>query len=228
MSSGDGSGDDATWPEQVTGLGHALAVAQTTPDEVGASGIARPHIVEVPRATAIPDFSDFYREYSPFVHRVLKRMGLPTSDSDDAVHEVFLVAYRRRGDLYDASYARSWLYGIARRVAAKFRRHASRKVRDVSTMPEVANPREGYEQLDAARLAHRCIEQIDERRRMVFVLVELEGMSAPEVADALELNVNTVYSRLRKGRAEFERELRRLTDGDGATELDASEDGRRE
>ncbi len=225
MSGGDGSGGDGAWPEQVTGLGHALAVAQTTPDEVGAGEIARPHIVEIPRATAIPDFSDFYREYAPFVHRVLKRMGLPASDSDDAVHEVFLVAYRRRTDLYDASYARSWLYGIARRVAAKFRRQANRKVRDVSTMPEVANPREGFEQLDAARLARRCIEQVDERRRMVFVLVELEGMSAPEVADALGLNVNTVYSRLRKARAEFENELRRLTEApaDGG-----SDDGRRE
>ena len=61
---------------------------------------------------------------------------------------------------------------------------------------------------------------------MVFVLVELEGMSAPEVADALELNVNTVYSRLRKARAEFERELRRLTDGPG--DGDCSDDGRPE
>jgi RNA polymerase sigma-70 factor (ECF subfamily) len=47
------------------------------------------------------------------------------------------------------------------------------------------------------------LDKLDEDKRMVLLLVEVEGMTAPEVAQAWKLPVNTVYSRLRRARAEF-------------------------
>jgi len=54
------------------------------------------------------------------------------------------------------------------------------------------------------------LSSLDEDQREVFVLCELEQLSAPEIASALEINVNTVYSRLRAARQDFDAALKRL------------------
>ncbi|MGE3633430.1 MAG: RNA polymerase sigma factor, partial [Sandaracinaceae bacterium] len=58
-------------------------------------------------------------------------------------------------------------------------------------------------------LLHRLLSTLDEERRAVFILAELEQMSAPEIADALDLKLNTVYSRLRVARQKFDEALAR-------------------
>ena len=64
----------------------------------------------------------------------------------------------------------------------------------------------------AAELARNALDSLDERRRMVFVLVEFEQMTAPEVASTLSIPLNTVYSRLRTARREFEQAIRRRSE----------------
>jgi len=57
---------------------------------------------------------------------------------------------------------------------------------------------------EEVRLLHRILDRLDDDKRAVFVLAELEQMTAPEIAEALSVNLNTVYSRLRAARAAFE------------------------
>jgi RNA polymerase sigma-70 factor, ECF subfamily len=103
---------------------------------------------------------------------------------------------------------RPWLYGISRRVAQNHRRklHAS-TARWTPLNDEHASNDAGPERALAARetasLAMRLLARLGPERREVLWLVELEQFSVPEVAEALEIPLNTAYSRLRLARADF-------------------------
>jgi RNA polymerase sigma-70 factor (ECF subfamily) len=160
------------------------------------------------------DLAAAYRRHAGFVWRVLRRLGVPVDQVDDAAHEVFVVACRRQHDLYDPEYERSWLFGIARRVAMESRRR-DRRHRDLSppgvvaSATEASAPDQAIERAQMAELARELLAQLDGPRRDVFVLAELEAMTGPEISKALGIKLNTVYSRLRKARAQFERALHR-------------------
>ncbi len=75
----------------------------------------------------------------------------------------------------------------------------------------MAQPQEdAVQHAEAAAILEAFLAELDEDKREVFVLCELEGLSAPEIAQVVGTNVNTVYSRLRAARQGFERKLARL------------------
>jgi RNA polymerase sigma-70 factor (ECF subfamily) len=150
------------------------------------------------------DFDELYRAHFGFVWRMLRRQGVPIPQLEDAAQEVFIVVHRNL-ERWDPDMPRSWLFGIARRVASDVRRsrdRADRKLRAVALVGErtTADP---SGRVDAAEFVARVLAQMDEEKRMVFTLIDIEGLSATEAADALGANVNTVYSRLRAARAQF-------------------------
>jgi RNA polymerase sigma-70 factor (ECF subfamily) len=73
------------------------------------------------------------------------------------------------------------------------------------------------------RVLHELLDQLDEDKREAFVLAELEGLTAPEIAQSLDLNVNTVYARIRAARIAFEQAILRHRAKDGH---DSSKKGR--
>jgi RNA polymerase sigma-70 factor (ECF subfamily) len=165
-------------------------------------------ILPVPVVDSDPEFASLYHRHHGFVWRILRRLGVPAAALDDATQEVFVVVHRRRRDLRVDASVRSWLFGIARRVAADVHRGQHRRDRkhDALPSPAAAPPLDdALARSEAAELVRSFLERLDEGHRMVFVLADIEGMTAPEIADALELKVNTVYSRLRKARLDFER-----------------------
>lgn len=154
------------------------------------------------------EFVPLYRAHFGFVWRILRRLGVPAEQLDDAAQEVFLVLHRRVAELGPEVSLRSWLFGTCRRVAADLRRGKHRHERRLQALAVVEGDREGErpgQQAEAADFVQRFLERLDADRRMVFVLADLEGLTAPEIAEALEVKLNTVYSRLRTARAEFER-----------------------
>src|SRR5262245_51296526 len=175
----------------------------------------RPSCLEEP-ATPPPgdplDFDAVYREHFAFVWRTLRRFGVEPPSLDDAVQDVFLVVHRRLRDFAGRSTVRTWLCGIALRVAHDHRRTVRRKGGLEVLSESVADDRgygpfEGAALAEAARLVDRLLETLDEGARAVFVLTELEQMTSPEVAEALSIPLGTVYSRLRAARIAFERAL---------------------
>ena len=70
---------------------------------------------------------------------------------------------------------------------------------------DASGPQERAARTEAVHVLYIILDELEDERREVFVLAELEQMSAPEIAEALELNVNTVYTRLRAARADFEK-----------------------
>lgn len=163
-------------------------------------------------STARPSFEAVYAEHFEFVRRSLQRMGLPEAGVDDALQDVFVVVHRRLPS-FDHASLRGWLFGIALNVAREHRRRLARKGHheelSETLRDPTANPHEAAERSEALTLLDHLLDALTEDRRAVFILIEYEGMSAPEVAAALDVNVNTVSSRLRAARRDFEAALQR-------------------
>jgi RNA polymerase sigma-70 factor, ECF subfamily len=156
-----------------------------------------------------PDFDTVYEENADFVWRNLRRLGVPDGQLEDACQDAFLVAYRRLGEFAGRSSIRTWLFAIALRVASEHRRKLRRTdgfnaLPDEQAAPE-PTPLETAERREAAVLLEQFLAGLSGVLRPVFILAELEQMTAPEIGEALGLKVNTVYSRLRLARQALDR-----------------------
>jgi RNA polymerase sigma-70 factor (ECF subfamily) len=149
------------------------------------------------------EFERLYRDHFTFVWRTLRRFGVHEAALEDATQEVFLIAYRKAGAWREWSSPRAWLFGVARRVAHDHRRSRDRHERKLALVVELPPPRGADQSLEDRRrleLVAAAIATLSPERSAVYVLAELEDMSAPEIAQALDINLNTVYSRLRRAR----------------------------
>lgn len=159
------------------------------------------------------DLSAIYRQHHAFVWRSLYGFGLRGDEIRDAVQEVFVVVHRKFATFDGRSAIRHWLYGIARRVAADHRKKGSRRSRRLHLVPDndaTPDAPRTDESLTAARLVEQFLSLLDDDKRQVFLLAEVEGMTVPEIATALGVNLNTIYTRLRAARLRFRKEVERL------------------
>lgn len=175
--------------------------------------LPQPQSVAAPRELPAPaSFEQLYEQHVGFVWRSLQRLGVQKASLEDATQDVFVVVHRRLGDLRAEASVKAFLYGIALRVAQAYRRKLRRKGAeslDCDAHPaSETSPLERAHAARALRVVEEFVASLDEPKRAVFVLAELEQMSAPEIASALELPVNTVYSRLRHAREHFVEYLR--------------------
>ncbi|MCA9718776.1 MAG: sigma-70 family RNA polymerase sigma factor, partial [Myxococcales bacterium] len=155
-------------------------------------------------------FASLYRRHFEVVRRSVARLGIDAAELDDVVQDVFITAYRRRGDFDPRrGSTRAWLLGISRRVAFRYRRSRARRLRKTAALASEPRPRRDPERELAAREAEAALraflDSLDEERREVFVLGELEGLNRRELGRALGINPNTAYSRLRAARGAFAR-----------------------
>jgi RNA polymerase sigma-70 factor (ECF subfamily) len=176
-----------------------------------ALSLTRPAVV-APRAEAEPiAFEAIYSRHFRAVWRTLRRLGVAHAQLDDAAQDVFVVVHKKLAT-FDGRSVKNWLYAIAVRVASDQRRGAAR--RQTAPLPETLadeapGPARASETTESVRLLHELLSNLDEKKRTVFVLSELEQLSVPEIAEVLGDNVNTVYSRLRAARAQFDAALTR-------------------
>jgi RNA polymerase sigma-70 factor, ECF subfamily len=187
--SGDGSGAVAARIGQMPAVAHALVAA-----------------AEV----VVPSFDEVYAAHAAFVWRVLRTFGVSEAQIEDAVQDVFVVVHRRLPEWEGRAQITTWLFAIARRVASSHRRRAGND-RTESLVDEPAGGTDTFAAMSRAQAAATVVgilEQLDEDKRVVFALVELEQLSVPEVARMLEINLNTAYSRLRLARHAFELAVR--------------------
>lgn len=157
-------------------------------------------------------FEAFYDDHVDFVWRVARRLGVSSDRLDDAVQDVFIVVHRRLAELDARVPPRAWLFRVVQNVAHEHRRRARRG--DCAPLSDdladgASDPERTAERGQEIALVDRLVRALPEERRAVFVLAECEQMSAPEIAEALGTNLNTVYTRLRLARADFEAALHR-------------------
>lgn len=161
-----------------------------------------------------PTVAQVFREHAAFAWRVLRRLGVAESDIDDVCQEVFVTVHRKLPSFQGRSSVRTWLYGVCVRVASSHRKRA-RARREVASdaLPEHATDA-GQEETLALRQARatldRILDQLDDDKRAVFVLYEIEELTMADVALAMECPLQTAYSRLHAARREVEAALARL------------------
>jgi RNA polymerase sigma-70 factor (ECF subfamily) len=164
-------------------------------------------------APARPSFRAIYEEEFSYLWHTLRRLGTRAWDLEDTVHDVFVVVHRRLRDYDPARPLRPWLFGIAYRVASERRRRGPAELpapdEELVGVPDEAPSAEAMLAAgQARRRVHGALQGLPLEQRAVMVMHDLDGCTAPEVAEALEVPLNTVYSRLRLARDKFVAALR--------------------
>lgn len=161
-------------------------------------------------------FDSIFEGELAYVWTSLRRLGVPERDIPDVTQELFVEVHRKL-DHYDAARPiRPWLFAFAVRFASDYRRSARVRreaISDAEPEGAASSPEDHAEAARRRALVQRALEAIEEERRPVFVLHELDEVSGPEIADALGIPLNTVYSRLRLARDEFRAALSRAVKG---------------
>jgi RNA polymerase sigma-70 factor, ECF subfamily len=191
----------------------------------------------------VPSFEDVYQAHAGFVWRSLRRLGVPEPSLDDATQDVFVTVHRRLSEFEGRSQLTTWLYRIAYHTAQHYHRHGvrhpsgsaqSRGDSQADASPDAGQrhlsldssggvnsltsahscPQEVFSQKQAVERLYLILGQLDNEKRAVFVMAELEQMAAPEIASVLRVPLNTVYSRLRAARLQFNTLVDQLTRND--------------
>jgi RNA polymerase sigma-70 factor (ECF subfamily) len=173
---------------------------------------ARPAVRSDPdRSGDVPSFRFVYDKYLDFVWTCARRLGVPMDAIDDVVQEIFIVVHARLQTLEQPGSLRSWLYSVVRRTVSTY--HRGRHVRtarefsepalEVRASPMQPSPLDLAVLNDELNLLWRLLNELDERKREILILAELEEMTTPEIAEAIGIPLNTAYSRLRAARHEF-------------------------
>jgi RNA polymerase sigma-70 factor (ECF subfamily) len=187
---------------------HSVPAIQGQPARVASSAWARECV-----------WRSLYDESFDTIYRLAFSLGVPAGEIEDVVQRVFLVAYRRLRELQDeVHHPRAWLRGIAVRVVCEHRRwRRVRRVKrwllqttvDASAEERSTTPEELAHVAEARQMVHRVLNRMSPKLRDVLVLLEIEECPVQEVATILRIPGNTVRSRKRLARAEFERLWRR-------------------
>jgi RNA polymerase sigma-70 factor (ECF subfamily) len=175
--------------------------------EISAEAAAQPR-------QEVPPFAEVFRTYSPFVWRVLLRLGVAEADIDDVAQEVFLGIHRNLSRFEGRCSLRTWVYGICHRRAVDYRRRASVRPELYSDDPPEqgvpASQEQGLVLSQARAQLAAVLDGLDEEKRTVFVLFDIEGVPMDEVAEIVGCPLQTAYSRLYAARRKVEATLVRL------------------
>jgi RNA polymerase sigma-70 factor (ECF subfamily) len=162
------------------------------------------------------DFRAVYEEHFDFVWRSLRRLSVREADVPDALQEVFLVVFRRLSEFEGRARITTWLFRICMRVASDRQRLACnrRELLDEqqveACLDERGDASQEVERRESAAMLDAALARMDIDQRAVFMLFELEEMSGEEIAEALQIPLGTVYSRLRLGREAFRKVFHRI------------------
>ncbi|MGD0528577.1 MAG: sigma-70 family RNA polymerase sigma factor [Polyangiaceae bacterium] len=158
---------------------------------------------------------ELYDRYARDVWRTVRRSLPDGADVDDVVHATFLNLPRIAASYDGRASCRNWLCGIGVRLAMRHRRGAGRLQRMLLSFAQtlvgrgVADPERRASDNQELAVLERALARLSEKKRAVFVLVELEGLSAAEAALALEIPAVTARTRLFHARRELQQALQR-------------------
>jgi RNA polymerase sigma-70 factor (ECF subfamily) len=151
-------------------------------------------------AEPLPSLRQLFDEHARYIFRSLRHLGVADSDVEDQCQEVFITAHRKLPEFAGRSSLRTWLYGICLRVASDYRRRAYvRRERPTAEMPVDAVGFAGDSppaQPESRATLLALLATLDDDKREVLVLYEIEGFTMKEVAEIVGCPLQTAYSRL--------------------------------
>jgi RNA polymerase sigma-70 factor (ECF subfamily) len=147
-------------------------------------------------------FNDWVRQHQRLLFGIAYWWTGSRTDAEELTQEAFLQAYRSRSSLRDVELAKGWLVGILRHCHSQMRRRT--KSRQEVCIDEMLHEPESRPTLSADALAlHQSLEKLEERHRLPVVLFYFQDLSYREIAEALELPIGTVMSRLARARQQL-------------------------
>jgi RNA polymerase sigma-70 factor (ECF subfamily) len=168
----------------------------------------------------LPDFRSIYESEVNYIWVSLSRLGVRERDLEDLTHDVFAKFFQNYGAYDPDRPLRPWLFAFAARVASEHRRLARHRYEVATDAVEAGAPSsapEGaIERAEQRAVLAEAMGALDEDKRLVFVLHDLEEVATPEIARALGIPEGTVSSRLRAGRAEVLLAVKRIRARKGA------------
>jgi RNA polymerase sigma-70 factor (ECF subfamily) len=149
-------------------------------------------------------FSELVRIYAQGVMNVIYRMCGDAQLAEDAAQETFIQAWLHLASFRPQSSFRNWLYRIGVNTATDMLRKQKHILPDDLEDLQLRDPQPGpegvFSQEEQTALVQRAILSLPDTSRAVLVLREYEGMSYHEIADALDIPIGTVMSRLNYAR----------------------------
>ena len=150
-----------------------------------------------------------YETYESSVERWVRRLVGPGAEVEDLVHDVFLVALRRRHEFRGEARLSTWLFRITERIVRKrrcrqrvhgflnlvFRGHTT------ALAPASPTPLEELERRQQCALLYAALDRLPEKYRTPVIMFDLDGRSAAEVAALIGIKPNAVWVRVHRGRA---------------------------
>jgi len=207
-----------------------MDVIQTKGNEPVSEELA---LVRAAKGGDISAFEELVKRYDRNVFRIAQHITQNREDAEDVVQDAFLKAYGNLNQFQEQSKFYTWLVRIAVNEALmKLRRRRPERTvsldEDVKTeedsIPrEVAdwspNPEQQYNQAELKEILSKTINGLPPSFRTVFVLRDVEGLSTEETADALNLSIPAVKSRLLRARLQLRERLtkyfKKRENGDG-------------
>jgi RNA polymerase sigma-70 factor (ECF subfamily) len=147
-----------------------------------------------------------YDRHVSSVFRFISALGVPPEEREDAAQDVFMAVYRSLDSFRGEAQLSTWIYRIAARHAGRMGRR--RRVRDlVGSLllrePAPPPPPDPAERAARLHLIDRLLAKLSPKKRIVFVLFEIEGLPVSQIARIVECPENTVWSRLHHARTEM-------------------------
>ncbi len=180
--------------------------------ETQPSGHEPPRSLErdVSDAQPNPTFDEVYDAHVAFLYRAARAFGVSAAAVDDVMQDVFVVVHRRLGE-HDGRALRAWLlrilFNVVREHRRAYQRKGERSARSEDDVDALADSSLSAEEQTSLREAREILlgilDGMEAHQREVFVLVELEQVPVPEIAEAMGASLNTTYSRLRLARRHF-------------------------
>ncbi|HSL43846.1 MAG TPA: sigma-70 family RNA polymerase sigma factor [Anaerolineales bacterium] len=156
-------------------------------------------------------FSELVRIHAQGVMNVVYRMCGNTQIAEDAAQETFIQAWLHLSSFRPQASLRNWLYRIGVNAATdmlrKQKRIAPEDLEDFQLSDPQLGPEALFSQEERAALVQKAILSLPDASRAVLVLREYEGLSYHEIADALDIPVGTVMSRLNYARKVLKEKL---------------------
>ena len=176
-----------------------------------------PHALP-PAPPAPLDLGELYRAHVAAVTRWAERLGGPSLDTEDLVHEVFIVAQRQLPRFRREARVTTWLYQITARVVLHRRRKEWLRRWLRGTPDDAAGtissmrptPVEELQRRQEAAIVYRVLDRLGEKSRTVLILFELEGLTGEQIATLTGTKLATVWVRLHRARAEFLKQMEAL------------------
>jgi RNA polymerase sigma-70 factor, ECF subfamily len=177
-------------------------------DPISDDGLAATHAACV-EERRLETLDQLYETYEPSVERWVRRLAGPGAEVGDLVHDVFLVALRRRHEFRGDAKLSTWLFRITERIVRKrrFRRRLhgflNLVFRDDTTVlaPASPTPLEELERRQRCALLYAALDRLPEKYRTPVIMFDIDGRSAAEVATFLGIKTNAVWVRVHRARA---------------------------